>query len=85
MDSRKAFVEPSDLKSFSGLKNLAESIDKEISFLDKEVKFGLIETFKSGQSADIADEVLEEFKEMKQEVNGKTAEASEQICMNRPL
>ena len=75
MDSRNVFAAPFDVKSFSGLKMLAESIDKEISFLDKEVKFGLIETFKSGQSADVADEVLEEFKEMKQEVNGTSVQA----------
>ena len=57
---------------FSGLKRLAETIDREIEILEKEVTFGLVvDNSNSKFSADIADDVLEEVKALKLEAEGK--------------
>jgi len=58
---------------FSGLKRLAETIDREIEMLEKEVTFGLVvDTSGSKFSADIADDILEEVKTLKVDAEGKT-------------
>ena len=49
--------------NFSPLKTLSKSVDDEIEALEKEVNFGLT-VAPSKFSADIADEVLEEVKDM---------------------
>ena len=46
---------------------MAKAIDAEVEALEKEVFFGLRDVSKSNFSADIADEVLEQVKEMKKE------------------
>ena len=57
---------------FSGLKRLAETIDREIEILEKEVTFGLVvDNSNSKFSADIADDVLEEVKALKLEAEGR--------------
>ncbi len=62
------------LLGFSGLKKLAETIDREIDMLEKEVTFGLVvDTSNSKFSADIADDVLEEVKALKLEAEGKNS------------
>jgi hypothetical protein len=53
---------------------LAETIDREIDMLEKEVTFGLVvDTSNSKFSADIADDVLEEVKALKLEAEGKNS------------
>ena len=54
----------------SNLKSMAKAIDAEVEALEKEVFFGLRDVSKSNFSADIADEVLEQVKEMKKDGEG---------------
>ncbi len=51
---------------------MAETIDREIEMLEKEVTFGLVvDTSGSKFSADIADDILEEVKTLKVDAEGK--------------